>query len=820
MLRLLTFGGLSLESSGSAAAPQLKPQRLALLAILAAVGDRGATRERLVGMFWPEADDERGRHSLRQMLYALRQEAGDDLVRAGSSLFLNRDAITSDLSEFHAALAAGDRGRAAALHRGPFLDGFYLSGAPEFERWVEQERSRLGEAAMAALVSLAGEASTAGRHEEAVGWWHRLTQLDPLSARFALNHARTLVALGERPKALAAIQTHEVRVRRELEVDPDPELGRLAASIRAMEAAGSFAHPSAPFPATAPPVPEPGPAATTHPAGRPARWTGRRVAGLVLAGLLALAVGLGTRRVLAGRSGLPGGESAMVRPFTRSAVAARFYEEGLRAHKARDMTAVRRLMRAALQEDSTFAMAAYLAALAGEQPEYESRQRALRLAQAAPERDRLTIQADLLASDMDPSALTVAEEAARKYPDDSGILMALGSARLTSGDWAGAVAAYERVVELDRTSGSGGRERCTACDALGQLAEVYAWWDSLPAVERVARRYLEIAPDDGWPLGLLAGVEARRGDSARALAYLRRFSASTATPLPRNQELTVLLLLERYDQVLATALPLADAPHILERSLGRWMAMIALRSQGRLAAAEAFHRSARLPGARAPAEAPAPDYFNEAILALESGAPRQAAAYFEVLRRSGNHQAAGQRARWITWNTLLQATALAAAGDTGAVRQLVDTVRYWGERSLFGRDRKAGHFLLGLLAAARGDDQAAVREYRAAIHSTSYGYTRVNAELARALLRLGQPEEAVAILQPALRGAVDASNLYITRTELHELLAEAFARAGQADSAAAHDRAVVEAWAQADPRFAGRREVSRRRLAQYLAARP
>ena len=74
----------------------------------------------------------------------------------------------------------------------------------------------------------------------------------------------------------------------------------------------------------------------------------------------------------------------------------------------------------------------------------------------------------------------------------------------------------------------------------------------------------------------------------------------------------------------------------------------------------------------------------------------------------------------------------------------------------------------------------------------------MNLELARVLLRLDRPAEAVSILQPALRGEIDASNLYVTRTELHELLAESFARAGQADSAAAHYRAVVKAWRRAD----------------------
>jgi predicted Zn-dependent protease len=118
-----------------------------------------------------------------------------------------------------------------------------------------------------------------------------------------------------------------------------------------------------------------------------------------------------------------------------------------------------------------------------------------------------------------------------------------------------------------------------------------------------------------------------------------------------------------------------------------------------------------------------------------------------------------------------------------------------------------------MLHVASHRDEDAVREFRDAISSPSMGFTRVNLELGRALLRLDRSVEAIAALQPALRGEIDASNLYVTRTELHEALAEAFARAGQVDSAAAHDRAVVRAWRKADPQFRARRARSEQRLA-------
>ena len=70
----------------------------------------------------------------------------------------------------------------------------------------------------------------------------------------------------------------------------------------------------------------------------------------------------------------------------------------------------------------------------------------------------------------------------------------------------------------------------------------------------------------------------------------------------------------------------------------------------------------------------------------------------------------------------------------------------------------------------------------------------MNYELGRALLRLGRPNEAVPVVRAALHGELDGSSLYMARTELHELLAQAFDRAGMRDSGALHYRAVVNAW--------------------------
>src|SRR5258705_13899511 len=123
MLRLRTFGGLSLDGDeGPLTGAAGRRRSLALLALLAVSGDRGISRAKLIGRLWPESDEEKARNVLAQTLHALRRELGvDDLVIGATELRLNPTAITSDLGEFEEALAGGDPERAVALHSGSFL---------------------------------------------------------------------------------------------------------------------------------------------------------------------------------------------------------------------------------------------------------------------------------------------------------------------------------------------------------------------------------------------------------------------------------------------------------------------------------------------------------------------------------------------------------------------------------------------------------------------------------------------------------------------------------------------------------------------------
>ena len=207
--------------------------RLGLLALLALAPGGRAARDKLMAYLWPEADAERARNLLNVSVYVLRRALGDAAVlSSGDDLRLNPAVIGVDVAQFEAALAAGDRAAAARLYAGPFLDGFFLSDAPEFERWVERERKRLAGAHEAALEALAEAAEAEHDIPAAVQWWKARATQDPYSGRVAVRLMRALDAAGDRAGALQHARQHAALLREEFDAGPDPEVTGFAERLR------------------------------------------------------------------------------------------------------------------------------------------------------------------------------------------------------------------------------------------------------------------------------------------------------------------------------------------------------------------------------------------------------------------------------------------------------------------------------------------------------------------------------------------------------------------------------------------------------------
>lgn len=230
--RLRLLGGLSIEAFGCADPPASSQRKgLALLALLAMAGNRGLTREKLFAYLWPESDGVRASNALSQLLFRLRRELDSDVIVGNGELRLNTG-VSSDAGEFRAFLKAGSRREAVGLYGGPFLDGFHLHDAPEFERWAEDERARFARELALTLEQLATDAQHQGDHVQAIQWWRRCVAEQPLSTRIARACMESLVAAGDLPAAIQIAEYHAACVARDLETGADASILAYADELR------------------------------------------------------------------------------------------------------------------------------------------------------------------------------------------------------------------------------------------------------------------------------------------------------------------------------------------------------------------------------------------------------------------------------------------------------------------------------------------------------------------------------------------------------------------------------------------------------------
>ena len=227
MLRVRLFGGLALESDGTALPPPASRRARELLGWLALHPGRHA-RAAVAARLWPDVLDASARASLRTTLHELRRALGPE----ASCLVAGRDAlalehVVVDARELDALLDGGDAEPALALYDG----GELLAGLEE--EWVLVARDDLRDRLGARLGRLADEAETAGDAAGAVRLTRAHVALDPLSEERSRALARRLAATGDRAAALAAYERLRERLAADLRIAPSAETRALAEEIRA-----------------------------------------------------------------------------------------------------------------------------------------------------------------------------------------------------------------------------------------------------------------------------------------------------------------------------------------------------------------------------------------------------------------------------------------------------------------------------------------------------------------------------------------------------------------------------------------------------------
>ncbi|MGH7647938.1 MAG: hypothetical protein ACREND_07450, partial [Gemmatimonadaceae bacterium] len=498
---------------------------------------------------------------------------------------------------------------------------------------------------------------------------------------------------------------------------------------------------------------------------------------------------------------------------TTSPIAARFFDAGLRAlYDQGDTRLGRSLFLDALGEDTTFAMAAFYASQCASSlssPEAAALMvRAMRLAQRASERERLIIATAWSSATNDPNRMAIAESLATRYPLEPEGQLALGTALAESGDFLGAVPHLQHVIDIDRDTVITAQPLCAACVAFEQLISAYTLADSIGAAERVSREWVRRQPQSSASWSSLVGVLGREGREREADSAERQVGT-----LDPSEDVSVMMAVsavhaddwDNADELLSARLRSATPA---EAETVRWWLVIVRRNQGRLGDALAMANALMTPDVH---ERELPGIALAQVL-FEQGRYQLAARAFDSMATvlpSSAPLAPSSMARQRSWMLTHAGTAWAAAGDTVDLSRMADSVEGSARLSSYGRDWTLPHYLRGLLWKARGEPRQALSEFSRSIYSPSEGYTRANFELARAWLGAGQPRAAIATLNAALRGPVEASSYYLTRTEIHELLAQSFEAAGLPDSAAAHYEIVAHSWKNGDPPFRRRAATAR-----------
>ena len=148
VIEFRTLGALDLRAADGRELHSLlaQPKRIALLVYLCIAEPLGYhRRDTILGLLWPESDEEHARTSLRKSLHVLRKSLGEDTIlgRGDDEIKVNTDVLSCDVVEFRDLLRQKRYKGALQLYRGDLLPGFIIDEAPEFDQWLEGERSQL-----------------------------------------------------------------------------------------------------------------------------------------------------------------------------------------------------------------------------------------------------------------------------------------------------------------------------------------------------------------------------------------------------------------------------------------------------------------------------------------------------------------------------------------------------------------------------------------------------------------------------------------------------------------------------------------------------
>ncbi|WP_454651873.1 AfsR/SARP family transcriptional regulator [Bradyrhizobium liaoningense] len=242
------FGASRVTSNNEQIWFDLGPAGRRLAGFLFTYPDRPHRRERLIDLFWPELDTERGRRAMNSAVWRLRKllasspdyQDGRGLRTVGPETILEKTpwldvdtwallhAARSTLGGPEAQLESSRMKEVLAIlyrYEGPFLDG-------EDAEWILEERERLHSLFVQSAMMMVRHLGLCSYYHDAIRLARHALRFDPYREEL-VRHLLTLLALDER--RIDAIRYYDqwiALIRRELDISPLPATRAIIEEIK------------------------------------------------------------------------------------------------------------------------------------------------------------------------------------------------------------------------------------------------------------------------------------------------------------------------------------------------------------------------------------------------------------------------------------------------------------------------------------------------------------------------------------------------------------------------------------------------------------